>query len=739
MIGLVPLCDKFYHLAPSRSTRLCILFDECCLEPRSALSLLQKKKNLIWKYFIMNLLTTAVFLGAFLLFGLEPLIGRMLVPSFGGAVHVWLTCMMFFQAMLLAGYLYAHLLARRLAIWHLLVLLLPLINLPLNIAVEPGSGMPVLNLLWILLTHIALPFVALSTTAVVAQAWLADSPVGRNRNPYPLYAASNAGALIGLFGYVFLMEPLAGLRLQGLLWTGGYILYLFLMAGAWRRMHPANTPPIPAPVEADAIVAPSPAAPVLSDYACWLALSSLPSAFLLTMTNFISMEVGSFPLVWVLPLALYLATFVMTFRDGAVIPKFLTILWPEMLLLALLVYLNRLIAIPGSLIVLFLICFLAHGALYARRPAARYLTGFYLTIALGGWIGGAVVTLITPLLFSGLHEYPLILLMFALTFRRLHPGTFSRFWLKASRTARTGRAVILVLLIALLIALGREFFYYAEPFHHRNFYGIYRIVDVLPSEAAPGGFRQLCHGKTMHGSQLLAPEQRHEPTAYYYRGGGFGDAFAALAKPRRIAVIGLGAGVVAAYAEPNDELDYYEIDPDNEKIAHRWFTYLNDTKAKVRVITGDGRLNLNLRKGKNTERNYDIIIVDAFSGDGIPTHLLTREALAVYLERLREDGLILLHISNRYYDLRPVVKAVAGQLKLSGAINVKLDRSKVAFYEAPNQCVVLTRNPMRLQSLLSRGWIRLGTGDGLEDCTPWSDDYINILAPLATKYLTPSK
>ena len=674
----------------------------------------------------MVVLTGMVFCGAILLFGLEPLAGRLLTPYFGGAAHVWLTCLMFFQAVLFIGYLYAHLFARKLGVWHLAILALPLVNLPLQVHAQPDPNAPLGHLLYVLSLYVALPFAVLSTTAVVAQAWLSQSRLGRHQEPYPLYAASNAGSLIALLGYTFVAEPLMGVKLQSVAWSLTYVLYAALVAASWYLLRPGTDPAAEPGGQSDPAAASAKIG--AATYGKWLMLSCLPSAFLLAVTNYIALEVGSFPLTWILPLALYLGSFIVTFRTGGGVPHGLRNSWPEILLAGLLMFLLgpvHWLAIIGHLAVFFLVCLVCHGTLYELRPPASHLTNFYLTSALGGWVGGALISLGAPFVFPALYEYPIIVLLLAPTLWWCREKPYTRLLSSISYVAVVGRAVVVAFLVFLIVKEGWET--YKEPvrFRHRNFYGTYTIWDVA---SYPQNVRQLLHGRTVHGAQLLDPEERMTPIMYYFIGGGIADVYETTPPTRRMAVLGLGAGAAAAYVNPGETMVYYEIDPDNEGIARHWFTFLNECKGDVRVVVGDGRLAMH--KIDRQEPPYDIIHMDAFTGDGIPTHLLTREAIQIYLERLKDDGVILFHVSNRYYELRPILKAIASDLGLAGAINVPTPKTKLMANQSATWCVVLARDPNRLYGLLQKGWFPLGPGDGLKDVTPWTDDYINIMLPL---------
>lgn len=679
--------------------------------------------------FKIAVLTGTVFLGALLLFGMEPLVGRMLTPHFGGSAHVWLICLMFFQAMLFFGYLYSHLFARKLGAWHLLILLVPIVSLPFDIKPPSSLESPVSQILIVLCLHVALPFVVLSTTAVVAQVWLARSALSEHYDPYPLYGASNAGSFAALFGYSFLVEPLMGLRIQGLAWFALYFVYVSLVCASWVLLFRTNKSVRPA---AETVERP-PGASVVHSLFKWIVLSCLPSALLLAVTNLIVLEIGSFPLTWIFPLALYLLSFIVTFRDQGGMPGYLKRLWPEILLVTAMLYLfgqGHWFNSIFTMILFFLICLAAHGTLYDIRPQTSHLTHFYLAIALGGWLGGMAVSLAAPKLFSGLYEYPILIGSFAVTFFLLRKSSL-RELLPDISIFGFMRAVLIVLVI---IQVGRVLYHDQDvKFTHRNFYGTYRVVDGKPSEGATSGLRMLMHGSTLHGAQWLEGAERANPLAYYYRGGAIAQAFAAVSSPRKIAVVGLGAGAMAAHADESDSVTFYEIDPDIESVARRWFTYLDDSKAQQRVIVGDGRLSLQDAKVK--ELRYDLMLIDAFTGDGIPVHLLTREAVETYMNRLTADGLLIFHVSNRYYELRPIIKAIATDLGLHCAINVPIGKDQLGPGQIDTRCVVVSANRERLQPLIAKGWILLG-GDDLKGMSQWTDDYINIFEPLGGGIMT---
>lgn len=575
-----------------------------------------------------------------------------------------------------------------------------------------------------LITSIGVPFFVLSTSAVVIQVWWSRSALGRVREPYPLYAASNTGSMIALIGYPFLVEPVFGLRAQSALWTAGYACYVALVAAAWYVARPGGEP------ERSAAEDHATPPPTLGALGLWATLAALPSGFLLAVTSLIATEVGSFPMVWILPLAAYLGTFVLLFRDRP-IGMGLRGFWPEITALGLLAYaltgITATVLLAVQLGVYFLYCMAVHGELYARRPSPRWLTRYYLAISFGGGVGGMAVNFGPPVLFEGFWEYPGLVLAFAALFAVLS-GKELVASLKGASVAVAASRLVVFQVLAAVAAFGYVNFARNPPLDsQRNFYGIFRVIDR-------DGIRMLVHGATKHGSQYLDPAKRSVPTAYFHEGGGLHDAYAAVPteRPRRFAVLGLGAGVVGGYMRAGDVLDFFEIDPDNEAIARRWFTWLDESPARVDVRVGDGRLKL---LADADAINYDLIHLDAFSGDGIPTHLMTVEAVEGYLSRLAPDGLLLFHISNRYYDLRPVVESLAAAHGLHVVHNPLEDSADLAAEFNPSVCAVAARDPRALDPLRARGW-RDAPATWPAASTPWTDDYINVLWPLYWRLTT---
>jgi len=663
-----------------------------------------------------TILLVMVLLGAFLTFSLEPLAGRLVTPIFGGSIYVWNVCVMVFQGLFFAAALYAHSVARRLPRIHLGLILLGALFLPIGIDAELSPSAPVVPLVSSLLQGIGLPFLVLATTSIVAQVWWADSEFGAKREPYALFSGSNMGSLLALFAYPLLIERYLGLDAQRVAWSLGYVLYAAIVLFAFRVLRPHGR-----------------AAPSVGGFRnpgrwpVWLALSALPSALYLGLSSLVAAELGSFPLFWVISLALYLGSFAVAFRDHDR-PDSVKQFWPD-LVLAMLLLCELVIVIEMHILLygaFFLLCWVAHEALYQRRPQPQHLTEFYLVVAAGGWLGGISVTLVAPVLFNGYWELPICLLGLGLTLFFTVGLPDMGWWRRVHIRLSGSRAVLLLAVAALYAGLWalRSDKGYIE--HQRNQYGVFSVAER--STGAGESYRELSNGSTSHGKQYLSPEKSTVPVSYYHPSGSNGVALGLRRTPARLAGIGLGAGAMAAYLEPGESAVFYEINPLSTLLAHRWFSYLDESAGPVEVRGGDARL---LLGQEADEPAYDVLFVDAFAGDGIPTHLLTREAFAIYAERLTADGLLIIHISNRYYDLRGVIQEAASQLGWSGA--VAFGRAVVPDASEPladaSSSVVLCSDPARLAPLYASGWQDLGQDPAIRGAVEWTDDYLDILEP----------
>ncbi|MCZ2154689.1 MAG: fused MFS/spermidine synthase [Bryobacterales bacterium] len=621
----------------------------------------------------------AVFLAAFLLFQIQPMISKYILPWFGGAPLVWATCLMFFQTVLLAGYSYAHVLVsytqpRWQVLIHgalLVASLAALPGIPQDTWRPSGSELPALRILLLLGVTIGLPYFILASTSPLVQAWIAR--YRQNVVPYRLFSLSNLASIFGLLSYPFLIEPVVGLRHQFFAWSGIYLAYaiamLVLSASIYRRASPAReqtavTANEPGAEQAD------PPVPALKPRLIWMAFASCPSLLFLAFSNHLTQDVAPVPFLWVLPLVIYLLTFVIAFEFAHRLPLgFLR--WASVVLavalalsfvlpLLLTTYVPEVVLYCTALLVMGLFC---HGELYARRPAARHLTAYYLVVSTGGALGGCFVALVAPSLFSGYYELYVGLalcagLAFLVEFEKATQAAHD-----GQGTFRLTPAVTTPLFAAALVA-GVPFAMAGENHVRtaRNFFGAITVTDVRPHNEDPNvdneRYRRLDHGSTRHGLQFATPSLRCEATTYYGRRAGVGlllDA-AKRRKPRlRVGIIGLGAGTLAVYKRPSDEFEFFEINPLIETVAREDFTYLNECSKGASIHIGDGRIELE----HESPQDYDVLIVDAFSGDSIPTHLLTQEAFRLYRQHLVPDGVIALNISNRYLQLASVVAAAA--------------------------------------------------------------------------------
>ncbi|HEY2680702.1 MAG TPA: fused MFS/spermidine synthase [Candidatus Udaeobacter sp.] len=729
-------------------------------------------------------------LSATLLFTVQPMFGKMILPMFGGSPSVWLTALVLFQLMLLAGYAYVYgsitwLGIRKQAALHLLVLLLPLLVLPVRvltgwIAISPTR--PLASVSWTLIFSIGLPFFALSASAPLLQRWFATTNDPAASDPYFLYAASNLGSLGGLLAYPLLIEPLSRLSTQSHIWTIGYVVLVALIIVCASRVWRVQAVPKQAKPKRDAMGAK--ATPVSRAIRLrWLALAAVPASLLVSVTSYVTTDFAV-PLFWIAPLATYLATFVLVFARRPILShRLMSILLPFAVVVPLILAAGQvhesLTLLVFPLVALFVAAMVCHGELAASRPEVRHLTEFYLWLSLGGAIGGLFNVLIAPLIFKTTAEYPLGLLLACLIPATAPARQVRRKPIKAARSRRDSREHWLTLGIAValgLLVLGLAFpaarlrlpsgtlrfvgVVFALPaiialwfrrnrvrfaaglsaillagafYSHldrsiiaraRSFYGVYFVANH-------GEYRVLVHGTTNHGAQSLLPQAKCIPLSYYFPTGPLGHLFRSFQGEQAksdIAVVGLGAGSTAGYAQPGQRWTFYEIDPTVERIARdpQYFTLLRDCAPQAQVILGDARVSL----ANEPDGTHDVIILDAFSSDAIPLHLLTREALDLYLRKLSPHGVLAFHITNRYFDLRPVLSRLARDAHLVAYLQSDFDvtPAEARAGKEGSQWVVMARRPEDLGGLLQETqWMAsLPNITG----TAWTDDYSNVLGAL---------
>jgi spermidine synthase len=601
-----------------------------------------------------------IFLSAFLLFQIQPIIGRYILPWFGGAAGVWSVMVVFFQFVLLAGYGYAHLLCTRMAprvqlAVHLTVLGAALLALPVapNDLLKPAAGSePITGILAMLGVTVGLPYFAVSTTGPLVQAWFARTYP--RESPYWLYALSNAGSLLALLTYPFLIEPMLGRNAQAMTWSLAFAVFAVLCAaaamkslwiGGWRmsaagRREDGGQPPDRA------------------RYLAWIGLPALASALLLSFTNEICVDVASVPFLWVLPLGCYLLSFIFTFSGkgglqkkiwntlgvGAVTSTAAVMFWPGMLEIPIH------FVVFGYAASLLILCCVLHGEVFRIRPEAQRITEFYFCVSIGGVLGGLFVGIVAPVIFNSHLELPVVLffVFISLVYSSVKKFDFSNY-----------RHSLPILIFGIFIII--KVYNYTSQFEYssRNFYGVYRIQNVNFDKE--NGMRTLYSGTTLHGSQYTNPDYQSIPTQYFSRHSGVGIALASLdGGPKKVGVIGLGIGTLAAYGRPGDTYRFYEINPNSLRIAQERFSYLRSSRAHVQVVLGDARLNL---EREETQR-FDVLVLDAFTSDSIPMHLLTEEAFSCYLRHLAPEGGICVHISNRHLDLTPMLKSMGARMGL---------------------------------------------------------------------------
>lgn len=672
-----------------------------------------------------------VFLGSFLTFTLELMAAKLLLPRFGGSAYVWTTCVIYFQALLLAGYGWGHAAlgrwgARRYSRVHLVLLLAPFFFFPLRLPAPAGAA-PMLDLLWSLLRSAGVPFFVLSTTILVVQGW--HSSAKECGDGYFLFAASNMGALAALASYPLLIEPLLSLKAQSFLWFGLYSLYVVLHFFCLPRSFKVDV------TETRAVL------PVSSrDRALWLLLSAAPCAAMLATTNLLTFDFAAVPLLWTAPLAIYLVTFVLNFKRSPWYPGRLNSallpilgLWVLVCLAAAALAvsrsgsstpvqtLRRLIDIGKFGYVtaaLFIVGMICHKSLAASRPASEAATTeFYSWVAAGGLLGSACIGVLVPWLGGGV---PSLALDWIAAGAVAAAALALRDWSAWTR----GRVAAVVAVFA-AVSLGLRS---SAPDSGRvvralrNFYGIYRVVDK-------NGTREFYHGNTDHGMQSLDPAKAGVPLTYYNLHSPLAEAWSALGQDwRSVGVVGLGAGAIAAYGRAGQTMDFYELDPDVAMIAESDFAYLKNSPARVRIVLGDARQSLARADGAS----YDLLILDAFNSGAVPIHLVTEEALELYLARVPREGVILLHVSNRYLDLRSMLAASARELGLAGACKRLTQNGRVMTDDrVPSSWVALSRDPEKMRRLVTaEGWTDL-SAPAFAGGRAWTDQHASLLPVLA--------
>ncbi|MGA8653820.1 MAG: fused MFS/spermidine synthase, partial [Xanthobacteraceae bacterium] len=732
---------------------------------------------------VLAIFTAAVFTSALLLFAMQPMFTRMVLPRLGGSPSVWSVAMVFFQTMLLAGYAYAHVLMRAVrppvvVAVHLALLVAAGLTLPLSVA--PGWGDPpgtwaALWLIGLFAVSIGLPFFALAANNPLLQAWFVRTGHPAGKDPYFLYAASNAGSFLALLSYPFVLEPTLSLRQHIGLWSGGFwLLFALIVACGYLLLR--------SPARADvAAFAEAPASPAPSwlTLTRWGFLAAVPSGLLVAVTAYISTDIAAAPLLWVVPLSLYLLTFVLVFQSRPLLPhRWMLRLQPFAIagIVALLPFNDTdylLFDLGAHLLAFFIIAMASHGELARQRPPPQHLTTFYLAISAGGMVGGLFAGLIAPAVFSWVAEYPILLVLatFCRPIGRLGWERRDRvFWAAEAMFGLAvllpgivfgwmpqGRVVTAVLVAIALIALASVLLM-RRPFKAafaiaialamvrlypgdeartqtlRSFFGVHKIYDT-PNEA----YRVLMHGTTVHGAQRLADDKgkpivgRPEPLTYYHANSAMAQVIRAVRKRKgalRVAVIGLGSGTLACYVEPGDEWRFFEIDPAIVAIARDRprFGFVRACAPQVPIVLGDARLTL----AREPDQSYDLIIVDAYSSDAIPIHLATREAMAIYKSKIAPDGVVALHLSNANLALDDVAVGIAAANGMKTWLyddSAEEDDDDAFIY--PSDVAIAVNNTADAGELAaSKNW-KLTEPEPSQ--RPWTDDYSNILRALIKK------
>ena len=661
-----------------------------------------------------------IFLSAFLLFQVQPLIGKMILPWFGGSAAVWTTCMLFFQLVLLLGYFYSHWVVRYLSpsrqgLVHGGLLLISLLLIPISPSLgwKPmGAENPTLRILGLLTVSIGLPYFVLSTTGPLLQAWFARERSGLV--PYRLFALSNFGSMLALLAYPVAVEPIFPTLWQSYLWSGLYACFAGACALlAWRGR---NGIPIVQQAHHEG------RAPRWTDKVLWAALAACPSILMVADTSFLTTNIAPIPMIWVAPLALYLLSFILSFERRSWYQR--KVFLPLLVLgLGALAYLPTMgiseiplyVSMAINLTAFFVACMVCHGELARLQPHPSHLTGYYLMLAVGGVVGGFFVGIIAPYFFNSNYELSIGILLTGLVAAiAVIP--------KLKFSSPQWRSACIVFTAAVLLALAwiriddhMEETSGAEV-TARNFYGTLQVFNNTK-----GQYRTMFHGQIIHGRQNTAPDKLDLPTTYYSPDGGAGKAMQIKAAqgPLRVGVIGLGVGTLVSYGRKDDYFRLYEIDPMVIAIAHNNFSFLSRTAAATEIILGDARLQLE----KEAAQLFDVLVVDAFSGDSVPIHLLTREAFAQYFRHLKPDGVLAVHITNRFLDLRPVVKTAANYFGRD--VRLVDSESLPEKLVLPSRWALISGDPVFFKDLRLSSATTIADQSGFQ---PWKDDYSSIFS-----------
>ncbi|MEM9280981.1 MAG: fused MFS/spermidine synthase [Verrucomicrobiota bacterium] len=684
----------------------------------------------------------AIFLSAFLLFQVQPVIARFILPWYGGSPAVWTTCLLFFQCGLLAGYAYAHGLVqwlrnrRNLQIGiHLALLGLSLLTLPItpeeSLKPTTAAENPVPGILLLLATTVGFPYLLLSASGPLLQHWFSEAFPGKS--PYRLYAVSNVGSILGLLTYPFLFEPLFAVSRQTWLWSFAFIAYALLAIGCaiifLKRAQPAGA-------SSNELIDEKSPAPLM-DRLLWIAFAACGSMLLLSLTNQMCQDVAVVPFLWVLPLALYLLTFVITFdhsrwyRRRVAVPLAIVAVG----LVAFLInqqFASGEIHIAWQITIyvgaIFFGCLVCHGEVVRMKPHSHHLTGFYLAISLGGAIGGLFVSLMAPRWFDGYWELHVSLFFLAILtsiqlVRRFN-AILSNPPVAVSAIAWVGLLTALAYSLLAHIRETREDSLAAK----RSFYGVLNVYEIYPG--TEDEYRALYHGRISHGRQYMADQWRDLAATYYSEDSGIGAIFyhfpqRVAEKPLHIGVVGLGIGTIATYARPGDRVRFYEINPQVEELALSHFSYLEDCRGEVEVVLGDARVSLETELEETGPQQFDVLVVDAFSGDSIPIHLLTVEAIDLYSRHLKADGVMAIHISNLHLDLSSPVRNLADYAGYE-AVRVAHEPAYDDYANYYSDWVLVTRNQEFLSAIEIENYVSEWYSQ-LEPKLIWSDDYSNLL------------